>query len=117
MELLRTYFHGVGFIFPIVHNDSKQLLSDWNLQDYNELSLAYRPSHADATYDMKYGVRAIGVIMSRCHNRYLKMFGFYEDKDFDQVSIKLVITFRVVGDLQQEKPLVELHLELLPRNF
>ncbi|KAK2425944.1 chorismate synthase, putative / 5-enolpyruvylshikimate-3-phosphate phospholyase [Trifolium repens] len=27
--------------------------------DYSEMSLAYRPSHADATYDMKYGVRSI----------------------------------------------------------
>ncbi|MBA0665208.1 hypothetical protein Goklo_005105 [Gossypium klotzschianum] len=28
-------------------------------QDYKEMSIAYRPSHADATYDMKYGVRAV----------------------------------------------------------
>ncbi|XP_022139211.1 chorismate synthase, chloroplastic-like, partial [Momordica charantia] len=27
--------------------------------DYNEMSMVYRPSHADATYDMKYGVRAV----------------------------------------------------------
>uniref|UniRef100_A0A6N2LSV3 chorismate synthase n=1 Tax=Salix viminalis TaxID=40686 RepID=A0A6N2LSV3_SALVM len=27
--------------------------------DYNEMSVAYRPSHADATYDMKYGVRSV----------------------------------------------------------
>nr|GMC66675.1 puromycin-sensitive aminopeptidase isoform X1 [Ipomoea batatas] len=29
--------------------------------DYSELSLAYRPSHADATYDFKYGVRSVQV--------------------------------------------------------
>ncbi|KAF8043451.1 hypothetical protein BT93_A1705 [Corymbia citriodora subsp. variegata] len=29
--------------------------TDLRAHDYNELSLAYRPSHADATYDMKYG--------------------------------------------------------------
>ncbi|XP_060186612.1 chorismate synthase 1, chloroplastic-like [Lycium barbarum] len=28
-------------------------------RDYNELSKAYRPSHADATYDFKYGLRSI----------------------------------------------------------
>ncbi|RRT69697.1 hypothetical protein B296_00037112 [Ensete ventricosum] len=28
-------------------------------QDYSEMSIAYRPSHADATYDFKYGLRAI----------------------------------------------------------
>lgn len=27
--------------------------------DYDEMSVLYRPSHADATYDAKYGVRAI----------------------------------------------------------
>jgi len=27
--------------------------------DYSEMSKAYRPSHADATYDFKYGVRAV----------------------------------------------------------
>ncbi|KAH7438206.1 hypothetical protein KP509_04G005500 [Ceratopteris richardii] len=27
--------------------------------DYSEMSVAYRPSHADATYDFKYGVRAV----------------------------------------------------------
>lgn len=29
--------------------------------DYSEMAVAYRPSHADATYDMKYGVRAVAV--------------------------------------------------------
>ncbi len=28
-------------------------------KDYNEMSVKYRPSHADATYDAKYGVRAV----------------------------------------------------------
>lgn len=33
-----------------------------DFQDYSEMSVAYRPSHADATYDMKYGVRSVQVI-------------------------------------------------------
>uniref|UniRef100_A0A2P2JEX1 Chorismate synthase n=1 Tax=Rhizophora mucronata TaxID=61149 RepID=A0A2P2JEX1_RHIMU len=33
--------------------------TDQRGHDYKEMSIAYRPSHADATYDMKYGVRAI----------------------------------------------------------
>ena len=28
-------------------------------QDYTQMEEAYRPSHADATYDMKYGTRAV----------------------------------------------------------
>lgn len=35
-------------------------------QDYSEIAVAYRPSHADATYDFKYGVRAIQVCSERC---------------------------------------------------
>ncbi|MEM9164961.1 MAG: chorismate synthase, partial [Cyanobacteria bacterium P01_F01_bin.4] len=30
---------------------------DTRPQDYNEMSVKYRPSHADATYDAKYGIR------------------------------------------------------------
>lgn len=33
--------------------------TDQKSQDYTEMSVAYRPSHADATYDMKYGIRAV----------------------------------------------------------
>ncbi len=32
---------------------------DQKSQDYSEMELAYRPSHADATYDFKYGIRAV----------------------------------------------------------
>ena len=32
---------------------------DQRSQDYDELNSKYRPSHADATYDAKYGVRAV----------------------------------------------------------
>lgn len=35
-------------------------------QDYSEIAVAYRPSHADATYDFKYGVRAIQVSGQSC---------------------------------------------------
>lgn len=32
---------------------------DQRSQDYSEMQVAYRPSHADATYDAKYGIRAV----------------------------------------------------------
>ena len=34
-------------------------MSDQRGNDYSEISLAYRPSHADATYNFKYGVRSV----------------------------------------------------------
>ncbi|XP_020584917.1 chorismate synthase, chloroplastic [Phalaenopsis equestris] len=33
--------------------------TDQRSHDYSEMSIAYRPSHADATYDFKYGIRSI----------------------------------------------------------
>lgn len=33
--------------------------TDQRGHDYTEMSIAYRPSHADATYDFKYGVRSV----------------------------------------------------------
>lgn len=33
--------------------------TDQRGNDYTEMALAYRPSHADATYDFKYGVRSV----------------------------------------------------------
>ncbi|XP_057979571.1 chorismate synthase, chloroplastic [Malania oleifera] len=33
--------------------------TDQRGNDYSEMSIAYRPSHADATYDFKYGVRSV----------------------------------------------------------
>lgn len=33
--------------------------TDQRGKDYSEMSSAYRPSHADATYDMKYGIRSV----------------------------------------------------------
>ncbi|KAG4998029.1 hypothetical protein JHK85_029468 [Glycine max] len=33
--------------------------TDQRGHDYTEMAVAYRPSHADATYDMKYGVRSV----------------------------------------------------------
>ena len=32
-------------------------------QDYDEMSVAYRPSHADRTYDQKYGIRSVQVMV------------------------------------------------------
>lgn len=34
-------------------------VQDQRSKDYDTVSVAYRPSHADATYDAKYGIRAV----------------------------------------------------------
>lgn len=55
-EILSGVVDGVTLGTPIaivVRN------KDQKSQDYSEMSVAYRPSHADATYDFKYGIRAV----------------------------------------------------------
>jgi chorismate synthase len=55
-EILSGVFDGVSLGTPIavlVRN------KDQRSGDYSEMSVAYRPSHADATYDFKYGIRAV----------------------------------------------------------
>ena len=53
-EILSGVFEGKTLGTPIallVRN------KDARSQDYNEMAVKYRPSHADATYDAKYGIR------------------------------------------------------------
>lgn len=53
-EILSGVFEGKTLGTPIailVHNQ------DTRPQDYDEMAQKYRPSHADATYDAKYGIR------------------------------------------------------------
>lgn len=55
-EILSGVADGVSLGTPIaivVRN------KDQKSQDYSEMAVAYRPSHADATYDFKYGIRAV----------------------------------------------------------
>jgi len=56
VEILSGVVDGVALGTPIallVRN------KDQRSGDYDEMALKYRPSHADATYDAKYGVRAV----------------------------------------------------------
>jgi len=55
-EVLSGVFDGITLGTPIailVRN------KDQKSKDYSEMEVAYRPSHADATYDFKYGIRAV----------------------------------------------------------
>jgi chorismate synthase len=55
-EILSGVSNGVTLGTPIsllVRN------KDQKSKDYNDMAAKYRPSHADATYDAKYGVRAV----------------------------------------------------------
>lgn len=56
VEILSGLVNGITIGTPIglaVRN------KDQRSKDYEDMALKYRPSHADATYDAKYGVRAV----------------------------------------------------------
>ena len=53
-EILSGVFEGKTLGTPIAILVRNQ---DARSQDYDEMALKYRPSHADATYDAKYGIR------------------------------------------------------------
>lgn len=56
VEIMSGVYDGVTLGTPIgmvVRN------KDQRSKDYDEMAAKYRPSHADATYDAKYGVRAV----------------------------------------------------------
>jgi chorismate synthase len=56
VEILSGVVNGVTLGTPIamtIHNQ------DARSKDYEEIASAYRPSHADYTYDAKYGIRAV----------------------------------------------------------
>jgi chorismate synthase len=56
VEILSGVLDGVTLGTPIAMMIRNQ---DARSKDYEEISRAYRPSHADYTYDAKYGIRAI----------------------------------------------------------
>jgi chorismate synthase len=56
VEIMSGVYNGLTLGTPIgmvVRN------KDQRSKDYDDMAAKYRPSHADATYDAKYGVRAI----------------------------------------------------------
>lgn len=56
VEVLSGVLDGITLGTPIAMMIRNQ---DARPADYNDISRAYRPSHADYTYDAKYGIRAI----------------------------------------------------------
>ncbi|WP_369016164.1 chorismate synthase, partial [Armatimonas sp.] len=56
VEILSGVANGITLGTPIALLVRNQ---DQRSQDYEELKEKYRPSHADFTYDQKYGIRAV----------------------------------------------------------
>ena len=60
-QLWIAAFHLYACLLLIRVCKGLQYINSFTQQDYSEMSMAYRPSHADATYDFKYGTRSVEV--------------------------------------------------------
>ncbi|KAE9451376.1 hypothetical protein C3L33_16754, partial [Rhododendron williamsianum] len=67
--------------------------TDQRGQDYSEMSISYRPSHADATYDFKYGARSVQILayVSQVHDVVLpEGLVDHESMTLDQIESNIV---------------------------
>ncbi|KAG5533223.1 hypothetical protein RHGRI_027434 [Rhododendron griersonianum] len=67
--------------------------TDQRGNDYSEMSISYRPSHADATYDFKYGARSVQILayVSQVHDVVLpEGLVDHESMTLDQIESNIV---------------------------
>ncbi len=115
VELLSGVFEGkstgtpIGFIVRNTNQHSS---------DYDNMRELFRPSHADYTYAMKYGVRdhrgggrtSARITISRCVGGALAKLAL------SQLGISIQAYTSQVGDIKVEKPYTELNLSLTETN-
>ncbi|HNE46159.1 MAG TPA: chorismate synthase, partial [Chitinophagales bacterium] len=110
-EILSGVFEGVTTGTPIgmiIRN------SDQRSKDYSHLENAYRPSHADYTYDAKYGFRDHrgGGRSSARETAARVLAGSVAKQILLQQHVIIQAYVDAVGDLKLEKPYTELDLSL-----
>ncbi|MCQ2244094.1 MAG: chorismate synthase [Bacteroidaceae bacterium] len=115
VELLSGVFEGkstgtpIGFIVRNTNQHSS---------DYDNMRELFRPSHADYTYAMKYGVRdhrgggrtSARITISRCVGGALAKLAL------NQLGINVLAYTSQVGDIKVEKPYTELDLSQTETN-
>ncbi|HMU69365.1 MAG TPA: chorismate synthase [Chitinophagales bacterium] len=115
-EILSGVFEGVTTGTPIgmiIRN------SDQRSKDYSHLENAYRPSHADYTYDAKYGFRDHrgGGRSSARETAARVLAGSVAKQILLQQHVIIQAYVDAVGDLKLEKPYTELDLSLTETNM
>jgi chorismate synthase len=100
----------IGFIIPNKDQRSK---------DYSKMANLYRPSHADFTYDKKYGIRDVrgGGRSSARETACRVVGGAIAQQILAQQGISIHSYVTQVGDIKLEKSYTELDFNLIDQNL
>ncbi|WP_411767642.1 chorismate synthase [Winogradskyella sp. A3E31] len=113
VEFYSGIFEGVTTGTPIgfvIHNTNQKS------KDYSHIKDVYRPSHADYTYDKKYGVRDYrGGGRSSARETACRVVAGAVAKQFLK-DLKINAFTSAVGDIKIEKPYQELDFSLIESN-
>jgi chorismate synthase len=110
VEFLSGIFNGYTLGTPIAFFVRNK---DANPDDYNHLKTAYRPSHADFTYDSKYGIRDHrGGGRSSARETVARVIGGALAKQLlHNFNISIIAYVNRIGKVSVEKSYFELDLE------
>jgi chorismate synthase len=116
VEFLSGIFQGKTLGTPIGFIIRNQ---DQNPEDYNSLKDVYRPSHADYTYDQKYGIRDHrGGGRSSARETVARVVaGAIAKQLLSAQGIKINAYVSQVGDISLKKPYNELDMSLIESNI
>lgn len=100
----------IGFMIPNSNQHSG---------DYDNMRNLYRPSHADYTYQAKYGIRDHrgGGRSSARETACRVVGGAVARQILSQLGVKIVAYTSSVGDIKLEKPYAELNLDNVDSNI
>ncbi len=115
VEVLSGVFEGVSLGTPIgfiIRNTNQ------HSADYDEISRCYRPSHADFTYQTKYGIRDYrgGGRSSARETAARVVAGAFAMQALKQLGIEVVAYTSAVGSISLEKPYQQLDLSSIDNN-
>ena len=116
VEFLSGIFEGkttgtpIGFI--IKNEDAKS-------KDYSHIKDAFRPSHADFTYQAKYGIRDYrgGGRSSARETTNWVVAGAVAQQFLDKVGVKVTAYVSAIGSIKMNKCYKDLDLSLIDRNI
>lgn len=115
VEVLSGVLDGVSLGTPIgfVIRNTNQHSSD-----YNEMSRCYRPSHADYTYQAKYGIRDYrgGGRSSARETAARVVAGAFAMQALRQLGIEVVAYTSAVASVRMDKPYLSLDLSAIDNN-
>ncbi|NJM46149.1 MAG: chorismate synthase [Alkalinema sp. RU_4_3] len=92
---------------------------DQRSQDYGDMAVKYRPSHADATYDAKYGIRSVagGGRSSARETIGRVAAGAIARKILSEAGVEIVAYVKRIKDLDSTVDQTTVTMEMVDRNI